>query len=198
MFTTVQRIASSRTTRASARALGVVTALLALNGCLITSPYWGQEFSDRTQTIPIQTWPGSANTQVQVECAQAFHGGVYPNETDANWLFVTNITSQSSQSEGLTDPQGVTIFGAGTEMVLPANCWRQDPTYNKWYSALRASLAGVPSGKKFSTFDIVGLECLGRENGKAAYWFGYASKGCTVKYANSTKEVPYVLFKASS
>lgn len=186
MLNTIQRITSSRATRASARALGVATALLALNGCLITSPYWNQEFSDHTKAIPIQTWVGSKSTQVKVECAQAFHAGLYPSEPSANWLFVTNITSQS---KGLLDPQGVAVYGAGKSMVLPANCWREDPANNIWYSALRASVVG--SSVKFKIFDIAGLECLGRENGKAASWFGYPSKGCT-------GVAPYVIFRAPS
>lgn len=80
-------------------------------------------------------------------------------------------------------------------MVLPANCWRHDPANNIWYSALRATRVDSPNDK-FQTVDILGLECVGRENGKAASWVKWLSKGCAKTYANPTTLIRYVIFRA--
>lgn len=187
-FTALQHLLSSRVTRASARVLGAVAALFALSGCLITSPYWGQQFSDHTKAIPIQTWVTDARTKVKLECAQAFQGGLYPTEPSASWLFVTNITSQA---KALFAPNGGKVFGAGKFMVLPADCWRKDTGNNIWYAALRATVDVPEDRVRFETVDLVGLECVGRENGKAASWTAWMNEST---YCGTHKR--YVIFRA--
>ncbi len=175
--------------------LGVSTALLALNGCLLTSPYWNQQFSDHTAAIPLQAWTTERNKAVKFECAKAYHGGLYPFGGPVNWISVATI---NSQGQALNDPLGGKIYGAGLKTTLPANCWRQDPGNSVWYAAVRAKHVSGSRTISYQTFDKTGLECLGRENGKATSWFGWINKGCTKTYSGSSTTIPYVIFRATS
>ena len=177
-----------------ARMIVTVSALFALNGCLITSPYFNQNFSNHTQPIPIQTWIGSPNKDVRIQCAQAYHAGLYPFGGDPTWVNVTTIKSQGKANFA---PDGSATYSAGKSMVLPAACWRKDPANNIWYSALRAYRLDSPSSK-FDVVNLSGLECVGRENGKAASWLGYFSKNCALTYSGSSTKVPYVIFYANN
>jgi hypothetical protein len=161
------------------KAFGLSTTLLVtLNGCLLTSPYWNQEFDDHTEAISLQAFTGNKNVAVKFQCAKAYHGGLYPSAATASWVQVANITPQS---QGLLDPSNNRVFGAGTYKALPATCWRFDSANSSWYAAVRATQNTTVLGttqKYFHTFDKAGLECLGRETGKAANWIGWNGKGC--------------------
>jgi len=182
---------------------GMILAVLSLlSGCLITSPYWNQEFSNHTSAIPLQAWTNHTGHPVRVECSQAFHGGLYPSPS-GSWSHVTNLYAQSP---GVLDPAGTRIYSVGKSMVLPASCWRSENTSAgiRYYAAVRMIqtkpkiFGSGYQDVKFSTFDKTGLECLGRENGKDASWLGYIGEGCTKTYSNSNTEIPFVIFRAKN
>lgn len=178
----VGRIASTCT-----RTVAIATSVLFLHGCLLTSPYWNQEFSDHTAAVPLQAWTTDKTKTVKFECAKAFHGGLYPSAGAATWITIDNINPQQN---GLRDSYKALVYGAGKTSALPSGCWRQDPGNSIYYAAVRASHMGS-SKVEYHTFTKTGLECLGRENGKAASWFGWLNKGC--------QSAPkYVIFRATS
>ncbi len=170
---------------------GLAMALLTLSGCM-TSPYWNQEFEDRTGLIPLQSFTTDKTKVVKFECAKAFHGGLYPDEGSAEWVLIDTVMP-SQQS--LKDSFGSKIYGAGIKRVLPDSCWRQDGSNSVWYSSVRATQGSGSNLRNFSTFDRDGLECLGRENGKATRYSGYIGKGCVKTYFESTEPIPYVIFR---
>lgn len=170
-------------------------AVMSLTGCLLTSPFWNQEFSDHTKPVPLQAFTTDKSKPVKFECAKAFHGGLYPSEGSASWVLVSDV---SPQSEPLLDSFGAKVYGASKSTALPAACWRQDPGNNMWYAAVRATQGAGASLVKYKTFSKAGLECLGHETGKGTSWFGYMGKGCTQTYSGSSTEIPYVIFRATS
>jgi len=181
--------------------LGLLTVSF-LSGCLITSPYWNQEFSNHSSAIPLQAWTNHNGHPVRVECSKAFHGGLYP-PSSGSWSHVTNLYPQNP---GVLDPSGTRVYSAGAKMVLPASCWRAETTSAglRYFAAVRMIQTKPKvfgSGLEdvtFSTFDKTGLECLGREIGKDASWFGYAGEGCAKTYSGSTTEIPFVIFRAKN
>lgn len=177
------------------KTLGAASALIALSGCLLTSPYWNQAFDDHTAPVPLQAWTGDKTKPVKFECAQAYHGGLYPLPSQVNWVQVADV---NPQQQPLLDSKGAKIFGASKLTALPAACWRLDGGNGLYYSAVRATQGTGSSKVAYKTFSKPGLECLGRENGKAASWFGWTNKGCTKTYSDSSTEIPYVIFRATS
>lgn len=166
-------------------------AALLLNGCLLTSPHWNQEFDDHTDAIPMQAFTTNKSVPVKFQCAQAGHGGLYPSPATASWVHVATV---NPQSQPLRDSNNGRIYGASKYKTLPSACWRQDPANSVWYAALRATQNTTVLGtdqEYFHTFTKSGLECLGRENGKAASWFAWFSQDCesgnqyTIFYATS-------------
>jgi len=179
----------------SSHALLITVALGSLSGCLLTSPHWNQSFTTHNTAIPIQTWVTSNSQPVKIECAKAFHGGTYPPFETPSWSFVTNISPQTTPSYA---PNDAPVYGAGVKMVLPEVCWHQDSGNNLYYTALRATQTNGSSTTEFKTFDITGLECLGKENGKAASWFGWINKGCTKRYSGTSIDIPFVIIYANN
>lgn len=177
------------------KALIAASATLALSGCLLTSPYWNQEFDDHTAPVPLQAWTTDKSVPVKFQCAQAFHGGLYPSPGSATWVQIADV---NPQGQALLDSEGAKVFGASKLTALPAACWRLDGGNGLYYAAVRATQGTGSSKVTYKTFSQPGLECLGRENGKAASWFGWINKGCTKTYSNSTTEIPYVIFRATT
>lgn len=162
-----------------------------LSGCLLTSPFWNQKFSNHNSPIPLQAWTTSTTGTVTFECSQAYHGGLYPWGGPHIWTTVANVIPAQP---GSLDSSSSRIYSASFYGNLPSTCWRYDSANSIWYSAVRAKQGETV----YKTFDNTGLECLGRENGKAASWFGWIGKGCTETYFNSSTEIPYVIFHAES
>jgi hypothetical protein len=182
--------------RRSIRRIAGIAALSALSGCAMTSPYWNQSFTSHTAAIPIQTWTFDSTQVVKVECAQAYHGGTYPPFENPTWVLVSNI---SPQTTGALDPKAAVVYGAGVSTPLPPGCWRQDPGNGIWYAAVRATQASGSGGtSQFTTFDITGLECLGREVGKGASWTAWTDKNCAMTYSGSTQTIPFAIIWSSS
>ncbi|HEX9876314.1 MAG TPA: hypothetical protein VGC50_06650 [Gammaproteobacteria bacterium] len=193
MTSTIEGVAKSRIGRGTVRGfrtLVAATGVMMLNGCLLTSPYWNQEFEDHTDAIPMQAFTFDASEQVRFECAKAYHGGLYPSATTATWVLVGNATPQS---QPLLDSYSAGVHGARRLSTLPATCWRFDPANSIWYAAVRATQNElVADGQNyFYTFTKAGLECLGREVGKAASWTGWIGKSCTASQY-------YTIFRAVS
>ncbi|HET8708126.1 MAG TPA: hypothetical protein VFM46_17605 [Pseudomonadales bacterium] len=186
---------SSETRKRSARALAVVASIYSLSGCLLTSPYWNQSFATHTTAIPIQAQVANNSVPVRIECATAFHGGLYPAFETPVWNFVTSISPQSTPTYA---PNDQPVYGAGVKMVLPESCWHQDDGNGIYYTAIRATQGSGANRVEFKTFDSSGLECLGREVGKAASWFGWMGKGCTARYTGTSTDIPYVIIYANN
>lgn len=171
--------------------MGVLMLLPALSGCLLTSPFWNQEFSTHTEAIPLQAFATSTANPVKFECAKAAHFGLYPSADTASWVTVANVPPSTS---GSYDPLGNRIYSAGIKTALPTSCWRQDPANSIWYAAIRATqLTTSGSTTQYQTFNKSGLECLGREIGKATSWVGWISKNCVATYSGSSTSIPYVI-----
>lgn len=171
--------------------LSVLMLIPTLSGCLLTSPFWNQEFASHTEAIPMQAFSTSTANPVKFECAQAAHFGLYPSADTASWTTVANVAPNTS---GSYDPQGNRIYSAGIKTALPASCWRQDPANSIWYAAIRATQLTTSGGTtQYQTFFKSGLECLGREIGKATSWVGWINKNCVATYSGSTTSIPYVI-----
>ncbi|MCR6651749.1 MAG: hypothetical protein NVV73_09800 [Cellvibrionaceae bacterium] len=184
-----------RKSAAIALRVAAIAAMPALSGCLLTSPFWNQQFSSHTTAIPMQSFTTSNASPVKFECSKAGHYGLYPYDGPATWVTVANVSPSTSASY---DPLGNVIYSAGLKTALPASCWRQDPANSIWYTAIRASQTISGSTTQYKTFTKAGLECLGREIGKATSWFGWAGKNCTATYSGSTTEIPFVIVYSAS
>ncbi len=169
-----------------------ISAAAFLSGCLFESPYWAQTFATTTTPIPIQTWTVDKTHNVKIECSQAYHGGLQPAFGPEVWLPVTDIVPSTLPSY---DTNGAAIYSAGVKLSLPAACWYADGAYSppKYMSALRATqLTSSGSTTTYRVFDLTGLECVGRENGKAGSWFSWLSKNCAKTYSGSSTLLPWV------
>ncbi|NHZ69758.1 MAG: hypothetical protein GWP20_00800, partial [Thermotogales bacterium] len=155
----------NKTARNAIRVLGAVTALGTLSGCLLTSPYWNQEYPSHTAKIPLQTWTIDKTKKVKFECAKAAHFGLYPSTAGASWVVVAKVKPQKQPA---LDPLGGKIFGARKKTALPASCWRQDPANSVWYSAVRATQGSGTKKVVYQVFDKAGLECLNTWQGSSA------------------------------
>lgn len=160
-----------------------------LSGCLLTSPFWFQEFNNRTDPIPIQSWTMNKDVPVTIECSKATHGGLYPTFSSGNW---SSIASLTPQTPGILAPIGRKIYSAGREIVIPESCWELARSFNYYYTAIRAK----QGNGTFANFTNEGLECLGRWNGKLAHWLGWSGKGCIKTIPGTSDSSPYILIKA--
>lgn len=161
-----------------------------LSGCLLTSPFWWQEFNNRTDPIPIQSWTVNKNVPITIECSKATHGSLYPYGGPENWSVVANLNPQLS---GVLDPKGNVVYSAGTKIVLPESCWELSDSRNFYYTAIRAKQGNTV----FISFDNNGLECLGRWNGKLTSWLGWSNKGCIKTNPGDTSTpIPHMIIKA--
>lgn len=173
----------------------LIATALVLPGCLLSSPYWNQAFDSHTAKIPLQAWVSDKTLTVKFQCAQASHGGLYPFGSPPSWHLIANVAVADTP---IYDPAGAAVYTAGLHTALPAQCWRQDPANGVWYAAVRASHPTSDGPDFYRTVDKAGLECAGRENGKAASWYGWYTQGCYKKYSNSNAHIPYAIIRASS
>ncbi len=178
-----------------ARPAILAASVLALPGCLLSSPYWNQAFASHTDKIPLQAWVSDKSLTVKFQCAQAGHGGLHPFGGTPTWHLVANVAVADTP---IYDPAGAAVYTAGLNKALPSQCWRQDPANGIWYAAVRASNPTSDGPSFYHTLDKAGLECAGRENGKAASWYGWYTKVCYKTYSNSSAHVPYVIIRADS
>ena len=187
----ISKLISLSNVKKIAKVTAILSAPLFFSGCLLTAPYWNQAFDSHTDAVPIQAWATSTTTDITLECIQAYHGGLYPPFGPHNWTHISTITPDLP---GSVDGDGSRIYSVTRNSPLPLSCWREDPANGTWYAAVRA----LQGSSAYSTFDIAGLECLGREDGKDASWFGWIGEGCTKTYSNSNNNIPYVIIRADS
>jgi hypothetical protein len=172
------------------RVLVAAATPIILSSCLLTSPYWNQLFKDHTKPVPLQAFTIDQSIPVRFECAKAYHGGLYPTTAQAVWVLVGSTTPAS---QPLLDSDANKVHGARKLTALPATCWRKDAN-GIWFAAARATqnTTVLDTGQKyFYTFTKTGLECVGRENGKSASWFGWIGKGCELSQKHT-------IFRATS
>jgi hypothetical protein len=157
----------------------------------VTSPHWDYVPESTAAPIPFQAWAVSNANPVKIECANdtSAHGG--PAAGEASYILVANVTPSSTAS---LDPSGGTVYSASTTQALPAACWKYFSDYDFWQANVR--LSQVVDGTKviFSSFDKPGLECLGKEVGKARSWLGFFDK-CEKRYLGSDDKIPYIVLR---
>ncbi len=160
--------------------------MASLSGCLFTSPFHGQSFTDRTTPVPIQAWTTSPNQVVKVQCALSTRFGPTWINPNPDWIQVANL---SSSSKGMLDPLGNTVFSAGIEMTLPEGCWELNNSNGIYYTAIRVFTGNTV----FYSFQEDGLECLGKMIGQTTNWFGW-NNNCINKTSGGSK-APYVVIR---
>ncbi len=182
-----------RKIRAAATLLGVAT----LQGCLLTSPYHGQEFASKTSNIPVQAWTVKKTEPVKLECTQSSRFGPAPLGGTIDWQLLNNLPVETN---GVVDSFTTRVNSANITRVLPDSCWQTVETSSgtRHYTALRVTQANYQGEADYvyQGFTNSGLECLGREIGKAASWVGWIGKECVRTYSNSSAHVPYVVIVA--
>lgn len=171
----------------------LISALsFSLSGCLLTSPFWGQTYDARSETVTLQSYTIETGTPVVYQCSKAYHGGLYPF-TGNTWI---TIASVYPSTHAMYDSNGIEAYTASKSLVLPSDCWHYDNANNKYTSAIRANISGNSSA--FSVFDESGLACLGEEIGAAGSWVAWINAGCALTYSNSSTKIPYVKIFADS
>jgi hypothetical protein len=164
---------------------------LGLTGCL-TSPFYSQKFSSRSDEIPFTVWTLNKSKPITIECAKASaHGG--PVNGPSSYQHVTTIWPDN---QGMLDSNGLTVYAASKNQVLPSACWRyyNYPDQYDYITVVRVLQDGSASG--IYTFDKPGLECLGKWNGKGARWLGWLGHNCQKKYVNTGGDIKTVFLKA--
>ena len=174
---------------------GVAGAAALLSGCLLSSPTWNQSFASHTDAIPLTAFTISNTNAVNFECSPAYHGGLYPPFGTPTWTGVASVTPTG----GALDSDGVKLYAASGNHVLPSACWRQDPANNVWYAAVRARQtgSGAPTAG-FYTVDAAGLNCVTDWVGSSGSWLGWLGKGCQKTYSGSSTAIPFVIIHASA
>jgi hypothetical protein len=159
--------------------------------CAITSPYWGYEPESTSAPIPFQAWTVDKAHPIQLECAQETNAHGAPAKGDASYIHVTDLAFSGA---GSMDPSGYQVFSAAALMALPKVCWRYFPEYDHWQTTLRMTQMIQDEKRIYSSFDQAGLECLGRENGKAHSWFGFRDK-CEMRDLSGNQKMPHIVLR---
>ncbi|MFM2419252.1 MAG: hypothetical protein RL385_3975 [Pseudomonadota bacterium] len=171
----------------------IVSCLTLIGSCAITSPYWGYVPASTSAPIPFQTWGFNTGTRY-VECANDTGGHGNPAAGEASYIPVTTLYPTTQPS---LDSQGGAIYSASKSVPLPSVCWKYFDYGEGYYQANVRVVTLDSAGKKspLSSFDLAGLECLGRETGRAASWSAYLNKGCEMKYLGTTEQIPYIVLR---
>jgi hypothetical protein len=180
------------------KALVSFLTVLLLAGCYTTSPYFGQQFAHTTTSIPIQAWTFYNTNPVKVECVKASAHG-WPL-SGATYTTIANLTPGAP----LLDTGGSKVYPAGGTVTIPFSCWNSygysgsDYITNVRITQVQPKLfGGGTTLVQFDVFDKTGLECLGRETGKAAVWTGAIGKGCEKKFT-SGESIKYLVLYAKN
>jgi len=176
----------------------VVMAAGALPGCAVTSPHWGYVPESTEASIPVQAWTAHTGHPVVVECATATSAHGWPSPDESAYIVAANLPVSSS---ALLDAQGSVMHSASGNVTMPSSCWNYFGSYDFWQLNLRVSqlqpntTGGGTTKRIFSSFDLDGLECLGRENGAAASFHGFVGKGCEKTYLGQDEQIPYIVLR---
>jgi hypothetical protein len=172
-------------------AIGLGAIAAAAQGCAISSPHWDYVPASTSAPIPFQAWATSQTNPVVVECADDTNAHGWPTDGEASYVFVANLTPSATAS---LDPGGSRVYSASGSHALPSTCWKYFGDYDFWQANLRLSQVVDGSKRIFSSFDKPGLECLGREVGKARQWLGFFDK-CEKRYLGSSDKIPYIVLR---
>ena len=173
----------------------VATGLMfSLSGCLMTGPYWAQNYDSRSDSVNMQAFTVNSNNVI-FECSKAYHGGLYPAFGTPTWNFVASIIPSGMPAY---DSNGGKMYNVSRSQVLPSACWHFDGATGKYMTALRARQTNGSSTTTYNVFDENGLACLGKEVGATGSWVGWINKGCILTYSGSTTAIPYVRILADS
>jgi len=172
----------------------IVAATAMLSGCL-TSPFYGQVFSSRSDEVSFQLWTTDSSQDITLECAKASaHGGRW---SGGDYQPLTTITPSSDPHYDYHGGDSV-IYQASTKVVIPSSCWRyyNYPGKDDYITVVRIT-QGSHGDDSIYTFDKEGLGCLGQWVGKTGLfsWFG---KGCEKRYINTGEPIRTVFLKAES
>jgi hypothetical protein len=188
------RTSNERTALAGGRALRFVAGTLitgVLAGCAITSPHWDYVPASISTPIPFQAW-NSSTGPLYVECANDTGAHGSPSAGEASYIAAATLTTSALPS---LDSAGNAIHSASKQVTLPRACWKYFGSYDFWQANVR--VVRLQDGKKvpLSTYDLKGLECVGRENGKVGRWYGFVGKGCEKKYLGTSTAIPYIVMR---
>ena len=188
------RTSNERTAPANGRALRFVAGTLLTGlfaGCVITSPHWDYVPASISTPIPFQAWNAST-TPLFVECADDTGAHGNPSAGEASYIPAATLNTSSLAS---FDSAGNAIYSASKQVTLPRVCWKYFGSYDFWQANVR--VVRLQDGKKvpLSTYDLKGLECVGRENGKVGRWYGFVGKGCEKKYLGTSTAIPYIVMR---
>ena len=176
----------------------VVLAAGALPGCAVTSPYWGYVPASTEAAIPVQAWTAHTDNPVVVECATATTAHGSPSPGESAYVVAANLSVASAD---IRDSEGNVMHSTSGNVTMPSSCWDYFGDYDFWQLNLRVSQVqpnanGTGTTKRiFSSFDLDGLECLGRENGAAASFHGFVGQGCEKTYLGETTQIPYIVLR---
>lgn len=175
--------------------LGLVGALLVAtaSGCSITSPYWGYTPASTSAPIPFQAW-NISTSPLYVECANDTTGHGSPTAGEASYIPAATLSTSTLPS---LDSLGQAIYSASKNVTLPAVCWKfhsYSPSF--WQANVRVVTKNADGSKSaLQNFDLQGLECLGRENGRVARWNGHVGKNCEHRFSNTNQPTPYIVLR---
>lgn len=185
------KIASIRLMPSKFYILIISIICLGLSGCL-TSPFYGQKFSSKSDEIPFTVWTFDKTKSVTIECAKASaHGN--PHDGASSYQHVTTIWPDN---QGMLDADGLTVYAASKKQALPESCWRyyDYPDQYDYITVVRVLQDGKDSS--IYTFDKAGLECLGKWNGNGANWLGWFGHNCNKKYINTNGPIRTLFLKS--
>ena len=153
--------------------------LTTLSACLITSPYYDQTFSSRSDAIPFTVYTADGNTPITIECAQA---NAHRHRLSSRPY--QEVATVQPATQGILDPSAGKIYSASTALVLPTECYRNYPQFSDddydWITVVRVS----QEGSGMLTFDQAGLACLGEWVGKERNWFSWLNYNCNKRYSS--------------
>jgi hypothetical protein len=177
--------------------MGAALACFALSACSVTSPHWGYVPESTEAAIPVQAWTAYTANPVVVECATATGGHGNPSPDESAYIVAASLPVPAAET---LDSEGNVLHSVSSNVTIPSQCWDYFDSYDFWQLNLRVSqivpaLGGGTMKRIFSSFDIDGLECLGRENGAAASFYGFVDKGCEKTYLGETEQIPYIVLR---
>ena len=184
----------------------ISTILLQIQGCLITSPFWGYRPSSTTAPIPFQVWTYYNSHPLRVQCATSIEGDGTLSGGVVSYINVGTIPISNRPS---LDGEGTPMYSAASNITLREECWHHFTGHGGYSLAnirvtqLQPAFSGGGGGGTttviFDSFDKIGLECLGREVGKAQSWFGYFNKGCEKRLGSGTSapKAPYIVLQVN-
>jgi hypothetical protein len=175
----------------------VLLAGVALQACAVTSPHWGYVPASTEAAIPVQAWTSYTTNPVVVECASATNAHGSPSPGESAYILAATLPVAAGD---ILDSEGNVLHSASANVSMPSQCWDYFGDYDFWQLNLRVSqLQPAPGGgttkRIFSSFDNVGLDCLGSSIGAASSFYGFVGQGCEKTYLGEEEQIPYIVLR---